>query len=252
MKLKGKKYRKGASFTFLFLFLITAGITISLMIQTIDQDRKTAELREETMEEYVNRQTDGSLEIDWDGLKAVNPDVTGWISFQEPSPISYPIVQGNSNQYYLHHNWKREEQECGAIFLHKDNSTSFTDDNSILYGHRMRDGSMFGSLKEYESQTYLAENRFFDVYLPNGEICTYEICLFAAVKDASYVYTRNFSSCDTKADYIKKLQAQVLAGGDTEASETDRLLTLSTCAGSGYDDRIIVQARLTGTPERRE
>ena len=82
--------------------------------------------------------------VDFDELKGINPDTVGWIRFYpEPSIINYPIVQTTDNEKYLHKTFSENDNTLGTIFLNADNHANFNDRNSIIYGHRMKDGSMF-------------------------------------------------------------------------------------------------------------
>ena len=87
-------------------------------------------------------------DIDLDALQAVNEDVLGWITIPG-TELSYPLVQGADNDYYLDHTWNHERAAVGSIFLECSVSPDFTDYNSLIYGHRMHNGSMFGVLRNY-------------------------------------------------------------------------------------------------------
>ncbi|MFR3389824.1 MAG: class B sortase [[Clostridium] scindens] len=96
--------------------------------------------------------------VDFEELMKINPDTVGWIRFYpEPSQINYPIVQGQDNDKYLHQTFSANENTLGAIFLNVDNKADFSDRNSIIYGHRMKDGSMFRHLQDYEEKVLLGE-----------------------------------------------------------------------------------------------
>ena len=92
---------------------------------------------------------DGYLKIDFEGLQAVNPDVIAWIDIPGLS-ISYPVVQGIDNAYYLHHLFTGEYNSSGSIFADWHNQPDFADPNTIGYGHNMNNGSMFGTLSHYQ------------------------------------------------------------------------------------------------------
>ena len=112
--------------------------------------------------------------VDFDELLAVNPDTIGWIRFSpEPAIINYPIVQGEDNEEYLHKTFSANENTLGAIFLNAGNSPDFSDRNSIVYGHRMKDGSMFRHLQDYEDQSFWESNPYFYIYTPDGREITY-------------------------------------------------------------------------------
>lgn len=109
------------------------------------EDTKPAQKGEAETEE-------GFFEVDFDGLKAQNPDVAAWI--QIPAlEVSYPVVKGTDNEYYLHHMFDGQEHKNGSIFIDYHNQADFTDHNTIIYGHNMKNGSMFGTLSRYQEES---------------------------------------------------------------------------------------------------
>lgn len=130
---------------------------------------------EKEKEEPKNRY----LEIDFAGLKAVNLDVIAWI--QIPAlDISYPVVQGKDNAYYLHHLFSGESNINGSIFVDCHNQPDFTDQNTIVYGHNMKNGSMFGTLDKYQDKELFEQHPEFYLYLPD-KILKYRI--FPAMRE---------------------------------------------------------------------
>ena len=115
-------------------------------------------------------------DMDFSALRQQNPDVLGWILIPG-TRVSYPVVQGTDNSYYLDHTWRGGKNSVGAIFMECRNSSDLSDFNTIVYGHRMRNGSMFASLKYYESQSYWAQHPCVYITDDRGSY-TYEI--FAA------------------------------------------------------------------------
>ena len=116
---------------------------------------------------------DGYLKIDFEGLQAVNPDVIAWIDIPGLS-ISYPVVQGTDNAYYLHHLFTGEYNSSGSIFADWHNQPDFTDPNTIVYGHNMKNGSMFGTLSHYQDQALWEASPYFYLYVP-GKVLKYQI-----------------------------------------------------------------------------
>lgn len=186
---------------------------------------------------------DGYLQIDFEGLQAVNPDVIGWIDIPGLS-ISYPVVQGTDNAYYLHHLFTGEYNSSGSIFADWHNQPDFADPNTIVYGHNMKNGSMFGTLSHYQDQALWEASSYFYLYVP-GKVLKYQIfsCYAGYVGSEAYTYT-----FPEKADFQAFLkQIRSYAGYDTgvEVVETDRVVTLSTCVSSRRDYRYIVHGKLT-------
>ena len=123
---------------------------------------------EDTPEEETDEpeaEPSGYLQIDFAGLQAVNPDVIAWIDIPGLS-VSYPVVQGEDNSYYLHHLFTGEYNSSGSIFADCHNQPDFTDQNTIIYGHNMKNGSMFGTLSHYQDQVLWEENPYFYLYVP--------------------------------------------------------------------------------------
>ena len=113
--------------------------------------------------------------INFKALQAVNPDVIGWI-YSPNTTINYPVVQGDDNAYYLKHLADGTENRNGCPFLDVQNRPDFTDDNSIIYGHHMQNGTMFAGISWYEDQSYYDEHPVMYLMTPSA---TYRIELFS-------------------------------------------------------------------------
>ena len=104
---------------------------------------------ENESEKQENEKLEQALSVDFEELKRINPDIVAWIRI-EAAGIDYPVVQGKDNEYYLHHTFKGEENIAGSIFMDYRNTPDFSDENTIIYGHNMRDGSMFAALNRLQ------------------------------------------------------------------------------------------------------
>lgn len=93
------------------------------------------------------------ISIDFEQLCQVNPDIIGWI-YCEDTVINYPVLKGNDNDYYLHHTYDGTYSASGSIFVDAENADDFADSNTIIYGHHMKNGSMFASLSKWADQDY--------------------------------------------------------------------------------------------------
>jgi sortase B len=179
-------------------------------------------------------------DLDIDALRAVNSDVVGWITIPD-TEISYPLVQGTDDQYYLKHTWNRSASAVGAIFLESESGSDLTDFNTIVYGHRMNNGSMFASLKYFKNQDYWQEHP--SVYIFDGNDC-YRYDIFAAyeVSTAGDTYRLGFSGDAAKQSYIDYCLGKSLIDTGVTPTVDARILTLSTCTGNGHANRWVVQA----------
>lgn len=183
------------------------------------------------------------ISVDFESLLADNGDVVGWI-YGEDTVINYPVVQGSDNEYYLHRMLDGNTSASGAIFLDYRCSADFSDDNSILYGHNMRNGSMFHSLVEYGNQEYYDAHPVLYLLTPEQN---YAVKLFAGfVTDSDgWVYVFQFNGEEEKAAYLERAVEE----SDFQALVTpetgDRLLILSTCSYEYDNARYVVLGVLT-------
>ncbi len=181
-------------------------------------------------------------DMDLEALREINPDVVGWIIIPE-SKINYPLMQGTDNDFYLNHTWDKRSNAVGSIFLEAQNSPDLTDFNTIVYGHNMKNGSMFGSLGKFASEYYRTPRPYVYVVSDQG-IYRYEIFSFYKAQVDSFTYNLSFDQDATKISFLLESKRSSLAETGVVPPPTDRILTLSTCAGGGYTHRWVVQARL--------
>ena len=218
---------------------------------TTVQSSEPLEVVEEKKDEEGNLIPEEELtvnppEVDFDALKAINDDVVGWLELEAIPSISYPIAQGEDNEYYLHRTIKKTYNFAGSVFIDSTNASDFSDCNTIIYGHNMKNGSMFGKLKQmYESKKY-KDSKYLWICTPNGKY-RYEIFSMQYAKVGSDVYTL-FSAHDEQFEaYVKKMAIQSKVDMKAlELGKDDYVVTLSTCT-SDESVRFVVQARWVGT-----
>lgn len=184
-----------------------------------------------------------SSPVDFSVLWEVNPDIIAWL-WLPGIDISYPVVQGKDNEYYLHRTVDREENFAGSIFMEAANSPDFSDQNTILYGHNMKDQSMFGKLSAFrEIETY-TENPYIYICIP-GKLLKYDIFAGADMPVNGLTYATQYSNEDFQSHINEILAASVTPPKPVEVLETDKIITLSTCVGDGnYAYRFVVQGKL--------
>ena len=180
--------------------------------------------------------------VDFEELMKINPDTVGWIRFYpEPSQISYPIVQGEDNERYLHETFSANENTLGAIFLNVDNSADYSDKNTIIYGHRMRDGSMFRHLQDYEDESFWKDNPYFYIYTPDGKEITYHIYSYAVVNAVSDTYLTEFGDDESYQEFLDMTMETSEYDTGVEVDAEDTIVTLSTCTRASDENRIVVR-----------
>lgn len=188
--------------------------------------------------------TDNSrLNLDWDKLQSKYPDVKAWIRCRG-TKINYPIVQATDNDYYLTHAPTGEYLAKGAIFIDFAVENPFVDFNTIVYGHRMKDGSMFAPISNYFGESgikFYEEHPTMELYTPNHE---YDIEIFACAtvhETDMEAYRMNFKNNDGYEDesfkqaYLDRVMAmnELRATTNVQVSANDRLVMMSTCTARG-------------------
>lgn len=193
---------------------------------------------------YVDPYADALRNMDFTALRAVNGDVLGWILIPGTA-VSYPLLQGEDNEYYLNRTWKGWRSAVGSIFLEWRNSGDLSDFNTVVYGHRMRNGSMFASLKYYDAQSYWAAHPC--VYITDdGGSHKYDVFAAYEVSTEGLTYRIGFSGDEDKQEFIDYCLEQSVIDTGIVPTVYDKVLTLSTCTGDGYATRWVVQAVLKG------
>lgn len=184
--------------------------------------------------------------VDFTALREAAPNVIGWL-MQEDTAINYPITQTEDNDYYLTHLYDGTYNKAGCLFSDYENRADFSDRSTIVYGHNMRDGSMFASLNQYRKQSYYEAHPTMTLLTPEGG---YVVELFAAFNASPKESGKNDSpwrlDFESDADFTVWLSAMTsrsLIQTETAVTASDKVLTLSTCNGSG--DRFIVMGKLT-------
>ena len=157
------------------------------------QDDKTENKEVEETEESGSAE---DFTVDFDALKQINSDIVAWIRI--PGVLDYPVVQGTDNSYYLHHTFRKEYNIAGSIFLDSRNAADFSDGKNIIYGHNMRDGSMFHVLRKFQDLDFYQANREIWLYLPGGSVEVYEIVGCEEVKVAGEVYELQSGKAEDK------------------------------------------------------
>lgn len=220
-------------------------------IQTVEVKKEPA-LKPVSKPHWLEQRETEPVEVlpfsSFEELEKMNPDIVAWIS-QEDIGIEYPVTQTDNDEYYLNHTFQKESNQAGCIFMEYRNTSDFSDKNTILYGHNMKNQTMFGYLKNYKEKEYYEEHPEIVIYTPEGK-GVYEIFSCGEVSASGFVYNRFVKEDDKYAKYVKQLKAESLYDTGVEVSKEDQVLILSTCTKTGADYRMIVAARLKEFKEK--
>lgn len=179
--------------------------------------------------------------IDFDALLAVNQDIVGWI-YSEGTVINYPMVQSRDNDYYLRRMLDGSYNIAGSIFIDYRNSPDLSDFNTIIYGHNLKNGSMFGTLKEYKNQEYYDKHSTIYIYTPEE---SYAIEIIAGYK--TDVYSDIYKIPET-IEELQTLYEEIIGlstfKSNTSFQEGDRLVTLSTCTDGADISRYVLVGKI--------
>ena len=182
------------------------------------------------------------LRVDFEGLRAVNGDVIGWL-YCEGTPIDYPVLQGEDNDAYLRHSYDGEANTAGSIFVEALNGRGFVDSNTIVYGHHMRNGSMFACLDQWAEEGFYGEHPVMWLLTPEQD---YRIDIFAGYTTSGYsdTYTIFTGPCGELDGYLEKCIGQSDFSTGIEVDGRGKYVVLSTCAYVFTDARYVLHGVL--------
>lgn len=245
-------------FVLLAVFLLTFVVSAVMLIHVFVEYSKADELYAELQEEFV--ETEGTtpsaveegeppaektastpISVNFEKLQKKNGDAVGWI-YCADTVINYPVVQAKNNKAYLHADLEGNYLRSGTVFVDYRNGAVGTDKNYLIYGHDMRNGSMFGSLSEYKEQSYYNQHPVLYYLTPDGDY-RIELAIGAVVDTDDMIYLTNPDRVSFAA-YLAELKKKSTFRSTVEIGEEDRLVTLSTCSYEFDNARYVVIGKL--------
>ena len=184
-----------------------------------------------------------NIKVDYASLKKQNSDYIGWIHLG--TGASYPIVQGKTIDDYLRVSFKKTKSTGGCIMLHPNNAPDFSDRNSVIYGHNMRNGTMFGQNKRYTDLNYLRLHPYFWIHVEDGYY-VYQIFSCVITSDMTEVYRTGMVTDKHMAEYLEAVKPMAKYWLDeVKVTDSDSIVSLSTCYGApGTSVRMVLQGKL--------
>ena len=223
------------------IFLFCVYHIIDIQLDYIKADRLYAD----AAKAYVTKSddTENGYSVDVTALREVNRDIIGWLLVDD-TDISYPILHTTDNVKYLTTAYDGTRSNSGSIFMNAYNAADFSDQNTLIYGHHMRDKSMFGKLMEFEDPDFLNNHRTFTIYTDTRTL-KYDIFAAYVTYSASFVYTDHFDYTWDYYNYIEKSLKSSIADMGVSVTTDDKIVTLSTCTSRGNRaERFVVQGKL--------
>jgi sortase B len=244
MKHKTEKKKKGFKDYFrllvlticLCVFVYSGYQLLNIYLEYQHIDNSYADLREE----YIVKEEKGFV-IDWDALLKRNPDVIAWVKIPDTN-IDYPILKGKTNDTYLRHDIDGNYLIAGCIFVDAGHPAPFQEPNTIMYGHNMKNDSMFSDLKEYLEPSFVTEHPYVYVYFPDNTVNKYKIVSTHDVDARSDIYTVNLPDL---TNYYPLVEEGNVLDVPYEQNQAP-MITLSTCKTYSVEamSRVVVHAVL--------
>ena len=182
------------------------------------------------------------ITVDFNNLLATNKDVCAWI-YSPDTVINYVVVQGEDNNNYLHHKLDGTYNASGTLFIDCECSPNFSGANTIIYGHNMKDGSMFASLHNYVDQSYYDAHPVMYISTPSGDYKLEIFSCFTSDFDAD-TYTLSFASEAEYSSFLNKMVSQSNVKTNVSVDSSERIVTLSTCTYEYDNARYVVMGKL--------
>lgn len=213
--------------------IITIAISSYKIFTKLNEYKKADEVYSE-----LRNTKENSNDID-KSLSSLNSDYRFWINV-EGTNIDYPVVQGSDNSFYLNHDFNKNYLSSGSIFLDYRNDFE-NDSNSVIYGHHMRNSTMFGQIEKFKKEDFFNNNKEVTITTEDN---TYKYEIFAiGVYDAYYGYNDvSFESKNEFNEFLNRIMNNAMYTRDIVTS-SDKIITLSTCSYEYDDARVALFAK---------
>lgn len=214
----------------LLLCMIVMLYSISqIVLKKMEYRKAQMEYKELTIEAFQK----GT--IDFETLRDINPDIVGWIKIPG-TKIDYPVVQGKDNEEYLHKTFSKKQNRSGSVFLDVNCKKDFSSDNSVIYGHHMKDGSMFAELVKFRDPVFVKRHKRILLYLPEK---TLSLSVVSSYATAPKVLPIEFSSIREK----ERWKAEILKSSESVKGKIKgNVYTFVTCSYEKEDYRTYIHA----------
>lgn len=183
-----------------------------------------------------------AITMDFEKLAEINTDIIGWIIIPDTN-VNYPLLKGETNDTYLRHAYNKKSNRMGSIFMDYRSKADLSDRHTIIYGHNMKNNSMFSVLLRYDDQSFYDKHRYFYIHQPTGYL-KYEIFSAYMVTVPSSLYTIGFTSDAQFDPYVKQFTSDTWIASNVFPTGSDKVVTLSTCGSDSDTERFVVHGYL--------
>jgi len=177
-------------------------------------------------------------------LQAKYPDAVGWLTIPGTA-IDYPFAQATDNDYYLHRDLDGNQLTAGTLFMDFRNNADFSGFNTVVYGHHMKNGSMFGALQSFNDQAFFDSNPTGTIFLADKTLAIEFFAFVVVHADDAQVYDTTISDAPSAETFLGYLKNSARHYRDIGASSSDHIVTLSTCNYEFSDARMVLVGRLS-------
>ena len=241
-----KKKTNIISIILLFIFIILlfySGTKIVIWYMNNQNNKKISdEISKFITLDETKEDNEGKYVIDFEKLKEKNSDVVAWLKVNGTN-IETTVVKTTDNDYYLTHNFNKEYNSAGWIFADYKNKVDGTDKNLVIYGHNMRDDSMFGSLKWVINEDwYNNEDNKYITLVTENETQIYEVFSVYQIEEEDYYIQTNFNTEKEFSTFLETIKKRSKKDFNVDVNKEDNILTLSTCANNNKY-RVVLHAK---------
>lgn len=248
--MKKKKNKKTiVVFLIIIFFIVTLILSLTKIISYLKDNHENEKIREDITKNSItiiepnidDEEQVVKYDIDFKTLKEQNPDTVAYLKVFGTN-IDYVVVKGNDNSYYLNHNFNKNYNVAGWVFADYHNKFDGTDKNIVVYGHNIKDGSMFGTLKNVLNDDWRVPDNLKVLFVTEYGTYYYQVFSTYTIEPEDYYINTIFNSDKDFESFINKIKSRSNYDYNVEVSESDKILTLSSCTTGGLK-RVVLHAK---------
>lgn len=246
-----KKKNNNVIFFILIVIILTALFFSSYKIINWSLENKETKKLELELKDIFKDENLFFIENKWinvslpnmDKLKEINKDTVGYIKINETN-VNYPVVKYLDNDYYINHNFYKNKNSAGAIFLDYRNNIDVLDKNTIIYGHNRKDGSMFQSLFNLTEENWYLNNDPYVYLTMKDNLYVFKIFSVYKIDTEDYYLTISFENDEKFKLFLDTIKKRSIIFFDENVLPNDKILTLSTCGDDLGKTRLVIHSKL--------